>query len=153
MVWFPVRGNANDASGNGLNGTFVGDAKLLIDERVIANSAVEFDTFANAVVVATSTKFNMSDSFTNAFKFMSIVDKQRQDFIRFENYNTDTAIFFQIGKLSVASPLISGGVLISGQYVCGNIPVAADLLGINYKFYHHRKYLVSFNLYLPKNIF
>lgn len=130
VAWYPFRGNANDASGNGLHGTLTGNAKLSIDERGIANGAAEFDGFGDAIVVAPSSKFNMNDSVTFAFKFMSRVDIQRQNFIGLENYNTGTSTVFQIGKSTISSPLVSGGFSIPGVYTCGNIPVASDLVGL-----------------------
>jgi Concanavalin A-like lectin/glucanases superfamily len=129
VAWYPFRGSLNDVSGNNLNGAFAGNAKLTLDERGLANNAVEFDGFGDAVVVGPSSKFNMNDSVTIAFKFISTIDIQRQNFIGFENYYAGNSTVFQIGKSTPASPLITGGIAIPGTYVCGNMPVASDVLG------------------------
>lgn len=111
VAWYPFRGNINDMSGNGLNGSLYGNAKLSIDERGQANSAIELDGSGDAMIVQPSPKFNLGNEVTLAFKFMSRVDNQRQEYLAMEEFNTGKGTMFGVGTTQPGSTqfLTAGG--------------------------------------------
>lgn len=61
--WWPFNGNANDASGNGNNGT-VNGATLTADRNGNANKAYSFDGVDDDIVVPNSNNLNFSSQFS-----------------------------------------------------------------------------------------
>jgi Concanavalin A-like lectin/glucanases superfamily len=127
VAWYPFRGNTNDMSGNGLNGSLYGNAKLSIDERGQANSAIELDGFGDAMIVQPSPKFNLGNEATFAFKFMSRADNQRQNYLALEEFTTGQGTMFGVGTtLPGSAQFLNTGVIIPGVYTCGTYPVPSD---------------------------
>ncbi len=62
--WWPFTGNANDLSGNGNNGTLVGDVTLSNDRFSVANSAYSFDGSADYIDCGNATSVNITGSLT-----------------------------------------------------------------------------------------
>lgn len=64
--WWPFNGNANDESGNGHNGTPLGNVSLTQDRNGIANSAYSFDGIDDYIISPTATGY-VSDSISISF--------------------------------------------------------------------------------------
>jgi hypothetical protein len=66
IAYYPFNGNANDASGNGHNGTY-SNTVLVNDRFGSANSAYSFNGTSSSVVVPNDTKMNFQDAITVNF--------------------------------------------------------------------------------------
>jgi hypothetical protein len=63
VAYYPLNGNANDASGNGNNGT-TNDVKYVTNQFNVPNGAIQFNGGSSAVTVPASSSLNLTDSFT-----------------------------------------------------------------------------------------
>lgn len=76
--WWPFNGNANDESGNGLNGTGLGSPTLTQDRFSVANKAYRFDGIDDYIAVARNyqTAFSLSIWFnpSNSTLYNPLVD-------------------------------------------------------------------------------
>jgi gliding motility-associated-like protein len=70
VAYYPFNGNANDASGNGLNGTPTNGAQLTTDKFGTANSAYQFDGVDDVILVKDNGQLSLP-TFTLAYYFMT----------------------------------------------------------------------------------
>jgi hypothetical protein len=106
--YWPFCGNANDASGNGNNGTVHG-ATLTTDRFGVANSAYSFDGVSNKIEVLASPAFNVSQftlSFwvnTNSISHQKLISKSNWSNASSETFSTDitsNGVMFHLKKNS-----------------------------------------------------
>ena len=92
---YPFSGNANDVSGNGLNGIFQGQPKLTTDRFGNANSAYEFNGINDAIIITDKGKLS-TPAFTIAYYF-STESTALQVAIGKINYEDGNAATFNSG--------------------------------------------------------
>lgn len=102
VAWYPFNGNANDLSGNNLNGT-VTSAILVKDRFGNANSAYDFTV--GSITIGNSTKFDFTDSMTiNVWYKNSYTGSPRNlTFIakhQSASYNSSFLVGYQDGRCS-----------------------------------------------------
>lgn len=68
LAYYPFNGNANDASGNGLNGIVTNGAQLTTDKYGTANNAYQFDGVDDVIIVKDKGKLS-TPTYTLAYYF------------------------------------------------------------------------------------
>lgn len=72
VAWYPFNGNANDVSGNGLNGFVQNGASLTSDKNGTPNSAYLFDGIDDYIDIPDNPKLRFRDSFSVCISFMKL---------------------------------------------------------------------------------
>jgi len=119
--WWPFSGNANDQSGNGLNGTVTG-ATLITDRFGNANSAYSFNGLNNSISVPHVSALNFTSHSISFWYFRSNVATATQVVLsKGRDINTGTFVFYNGPNESYninGSSTLSGNVI--GTLVLGN---------------------------------
>jgi hypothetical protein len=132
IAYYPFNGNANDASGNKLNGTVVGGVTFTNDANGKANSAATFDGSTGYILVSDSAgKFQ-----TNAVSISFLVNLTntsiRQSFLANQNFNDGTGLSYAVVLGTANTSLPQFGVE-TNTLGCGAPPydLSADISPAN----------------------
>jgi hypothetical protein len=155
--YWPFNGNANDASGNGNNGTVTG-AILTTDRNGVLNSAYSFDGNADNVIINNSNSLNPSQLSISVWYLalgnnMCVVSKNNPSNSLKFSYNIKHQDEFQqnlglnvgwgIGNCNIANEFWGGnGQISTNQWV--NITLTIDSFGVG-KVYYNSNLISTYN--------
>lgn len=96
VAYYPFNGNANDESGNGLNGIERNGIQLTTDKYGNANSAYLFDGFDDYIEILDHPKLRLRDSFSVCISYMHLSATsgnliEKRDFFTGQNTSFDMA--------------------------------------------------------------
>jgi hypothetical protein len=126
VAYYPFNGNANDASGNGLNGTITGGVTFTNDVAGNASSAATFDGSTGYIIVPDNAGKFQNYAVTVSFLVKAVTPSVRQAFISNTNYTDGTGLSYAVNVGSAGPGFPDFGV-VTNTLGCG-LPVsnAAD---------------------------
>jgi len=118
VAYYPFNGNANDSSGNNLNGTINGGVTFTADVAGNANSAVTFDGATGYILVPDSAQKFQTNAVTISFLVNLTNVSARQSFVTNQNFNDGTGLSYGV-LISPANINVAEFGVVNNRLGCG----------------------------------